>query len=204
MEPLLCVACVLLDTGDDMQCSGAKIVTIVSYVYCSYFFSGKAALDQYLVHAYAHLLLLGVRRACTFSSRSKCRVLPQNVHLCACVFDICRGVQRCACSPQLKLFFVTASARCVKRPPRFLFSCRYCFNSTLTAFKKADPPQWQKACDLLAQMKEDDSLTPSVVSYTIAIQACLGASESAAAESLVKEMVLAGFTPVEELKSLAV
>lgn len=51
-------------------------------------------------------------------------------------------------------------------------------------------------------MNEDDALTPNLISYTTAVQACLAASESAAAESLVKEMVLAGYPPADELRSL--
>lgn len=174
-------------------------MTIFLVLFC---LLGNAALDQYLVYAYIHLLLLGLRRARTFSSGSKCLVPYEYIHLCACVSDICRGVQRCACLPPYKVLFVNAPTLSVQCPPRILFSRRYCYNSTLAAFKKANPPQWQKAVALLAQMKEDDALTPNLISYTTAVQACLAASESAAAESLVKEMVLAGYPPADELKSL--
>lgn len=86
--------------------------------------------------------------------------------------------------------------------PVFLYIHRYCYNSTLSAFKTADPPQWERARALLGQMKEEGSVAPDLVSYSTAVQACLVASEWEAAESLMNDMVSAGFTPAEELGAL--
>lgn len=84
----------------------------------------------------------------------------------------------------------------------FCFCCfvdRYCYNSTLAAFRMADPPQWQKACAMVARIKEE-GMEPDLVSYSTAVQACLAASETGAAESLMNDMIQAGCVPVEDLK----
>lgn len=78
---------------------------------------------------------------------------------------------------------------------------RYCYNSTLTAFRKAEPPQWEKACALLVQMKGRGE-EPSALCYHLAAQACFDASEPREAESLMAQMVETGHAPDEELKTL--
>lgn len=50
-------------------------------------------------------------------------------------------------------------------------------------------------------MKEK-GVKPNLTSYTRVIQACLAASESEAAKSVMEEMVEAGYPPAKELKSL--
>lgn len=78
---------------------------------------------------------------------------------------------------------------------------RYCYNSTLDAFQNGNPPQWQRACALLVQMKEK-GVEPNLTSYTCVIQACLAASESETAKSVMEEMIEAGYPPAKELKLL--
>ncbi|CAM9836581.1 unnamed protein product [Ectocarpus sp. 4 AP-2014] len=77
----------------------------------------------------------------------------------------------------------------------------YCYNGALEACRLADPPQWQHACSLLAQMKEEGT-APNEVCYKTAIHACRAASEDDVAESLLSDMIAAGFaTQAEELKT---
>lgn len=79
--------------------------------------------------------------------------------------------------------------------------CRYCYNGVLEACRLAEPPQWQHACSLLAQMKQEGT-APNEVCYKTAINACRAASEDDVAESLLSDMIAAGFaTQAEELKT---
>lgn len=78
------------------------------------------------------------------------------------------------------------------------FARRFCYHGVLEACRLASPPQWKQACSTLAQMKAD-GVPPNAVCYKTAIQACRGASEDEEANSLMSEMIEAGFSPQEEL-----
>ncbi|CAM9217907.1 unnamed protein product [Hapterophycus canaliculatus] len=69
----------------------------------------------------------------------------------------------------------------------------YCYSAFLEACRRAEPPQWQHACSVLAQMKQDETVPPNDVCYKTVIHACQAASETSVAEELLSEMAEAGF-----------
>ena len=73
---------------------------------------------------------------------------------------------------------------------------RFCYNGVLDACRRTDPPQWQRACSVLSQMKAEGVL-PNDVCYKTTILACQAASEVGKAEALLREMTEAGFSPPE-------
>lgn len=54
---------------------------------------------------------------------------------------------------------------------------------------------------MLEQMKEE-GVEPTFLSYSTAVQACLAASKTREAQSLMVQMVRAGHAPADELKAL--
>ena len=83
----------------------------------------------------------------------------------------------------------------------FSFSrLRFCYNGVLEACRRAEPPQWQRACSVLSEMKVV-GVPPNEVCYKTAILTCQAASETVEADALLREMVEAGFSPQEELKA---
>ncbi|CAM9279727.1 unnamed protein product [Scytosiphon promiscuus] len=80
----------------------------------------------------------------------------------------------------------------------------YCYNALLEACRLAEPPQWQHACSVLAQMKQDEAMPPNDVCYKTAILACKAASETSVADALLSEMIEAGFAlQAEDLQKKA-